>query len=42
MNKEIKILVITPTNHIEGLNNNLKKIGSIKFMIDPELLTTTP
>ena len=35
MNKEIKILVITPTNHIEGLNNNLKKIGSIKFMTDP-------
>ena len=33
--KKINILVITPTNHITGLNKELNKIGNVKFIEDP-------
>lgn len=32
-----KILVITPTDHIEGLNNLLNSIGEVTFLEDPVL-----
>ena len=35
LKKKIKILSITPTKHIAGVNQQLEKIGLVKYLQDP-------
>ena len=35
INKHPKILVITPTNHIKGVNKILNSIGKVDYLEDP-------
>ena len=38
LKKQIKILSITPTKHIAGVNKQLEKIGFVKYLSDPSYL----
>ena len=35
MTEKIKILVITPIKHIKNISLNLEKLGTVKYLSDP-------